>query len=187
MRTRIVTTLRVALLACGVFLPAVLRAQNAPAGARARCRDGTYSSSAHRRGTCSHHGGVAQWLSPSAPPADTTRAAPATAAGASQQASLTASEAKAHVGETATVCGIVASTRYAATSRGQPTFLNLDQPYPTQVFTIVIWGSARGAFPTAPEVAYRDRRVCVTELIDTYRGGPEVVVSSPEAIRVVSR
>lgn len=26
------------------------------------CRDGTYSFSAHRRGTCSHHGGVARWL-----------------------------------------------------------------------------------------------------------------------------
>ena len=26
------------------------------------CRDGTVSYSAHRRGTCSHHGGVAQWL-----------------------------------------------------------------------------------------------------------------------------
>jgi hypothetical protein len=27
----------------------------------ARCRDGSYSYSAHRRGTCSHHGGVAVW------------------------------------------------------------------------------------------------------------------------------
>src|SRR5262249_33210025 len=27
----------------------------------ARCRDGSYSYSAHRRGTCSHHGGVAIW------------------------------------------------------------------------------------------------------------------------------
>ncbi|MER5401326.1 DUF3761 domain-containing protein [Streptomyces sp. NPDC002599] len=26
------------------------------------CGDGTYSHSAHRRGTCSHHGGVANWL-----------------------------------------------------------------------------------------------------------------------------
>jgi Protein of unknown function (DUF3761) len=34
---------------------------NAPAGASALCRDGTYSYSAHRQGTCSHHGGVAQW------------------------------------------------------------------------------------------------------------------------------
>lgn len=30
-------------------------------GATARCADGTYSYSAHRQGTCSHHGGVAQW------------------------------------------------------------------------------------------------------------------------------
>lgn len=34
----------------------------APAGATALCRDGTYSFSRSRRGTCSHHGGVAKWL-----------------------------------------------------------------------------------------------------------------------------
>lgn len=34
----------------------------APAGATARCRDGTYSFSQHRSGTCSHHGGVFNWL-----------------------------------------------------------------------------------------------------------------------------
>lgn len=33
-----------------------------PQGATAQCRDGTYSFSANRRGTCSHHGGVARWL-----------------------------------------------------------------------------------------------------------------------------
>ncbi len=33
-----------------------------PAGATAQCRDGTYSFSQSRRGTCSHHGGVARWL-----------------------------------------------------------------------------------------------------------------------------
>ena len=37
-------------------------APSVPAGASARCRDGTYSFSQSRRGTCSHHGGVAQWL-----------------------------------------------------------------------------------------------------------------------------
>lgn len=35
---------------------------SAPRGATARCVDGTYSFSQNRRGTCSHHGGVAQWL-----------------------------------------------------------------------------------------------------------------------------
>jgi len=32
------------------------------AGATARCVDGTYSFSESRSGTCSHHGGVAEWL-----------------------------------------------------------------------------------------------------------------------------
>jgi hypothetical protein len=47
-----------------------------PTGATARCRDGTYSFSKHRSGTCSHHGGVATWLAPEArnnpPSGDTT-------------------------------------------------------------------------------------------------------------------
>src|SRR5216683_3059733 len=33
-----------------------------PQGATAQCRDGTYSFSRSRRGTCSHHGGVAKWF-----------------------------------------------------------------------------------------------------------------------------
>ena len=35
---------------------------SAPQGATAQCRDGSYSFSRSRRGTCSHHGGVAKWL-----------------------------------------------------------------------------------------------------------------------------
>lgn len=37
----------------------------APSTATAVCRDKTYSYSASRRGTCSRHGGVMTWLSPS--------------------------------------------------------------------------------------------------------------------------
>jgi hypothetical protein len=33
-----------------------------PTGATAKCKDGTYSKSQHHTGTCSHHGGVAEWL-----------------------------------------------------------------------------------------------------------------------------
>ena len=39
-----------------------VHARHVPAGATARCRDGTFSFSEHHRGTCSHHGGVAVWL-----------------------------------------------------------------------------------------------------------------------------
>ncbi|MFC4911398.1 DUF3761 domain-containing protein [Actinomadura gamaensis] len=38
------------------------KAPDYPSGASAVCRDGTLSYSQHRRGTCSHHGGVARWL-----------------------------------------------------------------------------------------------------------------------------
>ena len=34
----------------------------APQGATAKCRDGSYSFSAHHRGSCSHHGGVDSWI-----------------------------------------------------------------------------------------------------------------------------
>jgi hypothetical protein len=33
-----------------------------PAGASAQCADGGFSFSQHRRGTCSHHGGVIRWI-----------------------------------------------------------------------------------------------------------------------------
>jgi len=35
---------------------------SSPAGATARCVDGTYSYSQSASGTCSHHGGVGQWI-----------------------------------------------------------------------------------------------------------------------------
>ena len=39
-----------------------MRASSRPAGATARCRDGSWSFSESHRGTCSRHGGVASWL-----------------------------------------------------------------------------------------------------------------------------
>ena len=33
-----------------------------PKGASAKCKDGTYSFSKHRSGTCSGHKGVSKWL-----------------------------------------------------------------------------------------------------------------------------
>ncbi|WP_083808387.1 DUF3761 domain-containing protein [Granulicella tundricola] len=38
------------------------KSSTVPQGASAQCRDGSYSFSQHHQGTCSHHGGVSQWL-----------------------------------------------------------------------------------------------------------------------------
>lgn len=45
-----------------VHSPAHSKSGAVPDGASAQCRDGTYSFSQHRSGTCSHHGGVSKWL-----------------------------------------------------------------------------------------------------------------------------
>ena len=99
------------------------------------------------------------------------------------QKKLSAVEAKDHIGETATVCGNAVSTRYAASTRGQPTFLNLDKPYPNQIFTVVIWGSDRSKFG-APESDYNGKRICVTGKITKYRNVPQIIAERPQQIQV---
>jgi len=105
------------------------------------------------------------------------------AALANAQTSISAAEAKNHVGEKATVCGSVASTHYAAGSRGKPTFINLDKPYPSQIFTVLIWGSDRPKFGD-PEQTYQNKQICVTGKISDYKGVPEIVAYELSQIKV---
>lgn len=91
-------------------------------------------------------------------------------------------EAGAHVGEQRTVCGQVASATFALRSRGEPTFLNLDRPYPDHIFTVVIWEQNRPKFQAPPERLYRGKLICVMGLISTYRGVPQIVVDEPSQI-----
>ena len=106
-------------------------------------------------------------------------ALPAGAAALDQ--TLTATQAADHLGEQATVCGKVATARYAAAARGKPTFLNLDAPYPKAIFTVVIWGEDREKFG-APEIKFRDRIICVSGRISSYRGEPQIVVTDPRQV-----
>lgn len=95
--------------------------------------------------------------------------------------SISPAEASNHVGENTTVCGVVASANYAARSTSRPTFLNLDQPYPNQVFTAVIWGNDRAKFG-APEASLQGKRICVSGVIQLYRGKPEVILHDPNQL-----
>jgi len=88
-------------------------------------------------------------------------------------ATLSAADAKNHIGEQATVCGQVASERTATGSRGEPTFINLGTAYPNQIFTILIWGENRSSVEPLPSDGVR---VCATGKIQEYRGVPEIVV-----------
>jgi DNA/RNA endonuclease YhcR with UshA esterase domain len=95
---------------------------------------------------------------------------------------ITGTEARKHIGEEATVCGVVASTRYLDTTPNRATFLNFDRPNPDQTFTAVIFGDARDKFDR-PEVRYKDKQICVTGRIADFRGTPQIVVTEPGQIK----
>ena len=46
----------------GNYVPSPRKSNKQPNGATAKCRDGSWSFSQSRRGTCSGHGGVSSWL-----------------------------------------------------------------------------------------------------------------------------
>lgn len=107
------------------------------------------------------------------------------------QASLTCGgatswqRASSVVGRVATIEGRVAGTRYAASTNGSPTFLNLGVNYPNpNRFTVLIWTENRAAFGR-PEVRYRGRTICVRGLVQIYQGAPEIIARSTRQIRII--
>ena len=68
---------------------------------------------------------------------------------ASSEQRLTASEAATTLEKKPSSAEAVARARYAEWTRGQPTFLNLEKPYPEQIFTIMIWSENRAKFERA--------------------------------------
>ena len=87
---RLVAVAAVAACAMGGYsLASASTGATPPPGATAQCNDGTYSFSQTHSGTCSHHGGVAVWLTPSTTPSTTT-VTPVTTAATTTNATTTA-------------------------------------------------------------------------------------------------
>ena len=93
----------------------------------------------------------------------------------SQAQKLTTTQAKTHEGENGTVCGKVADEKTATSTRGEPTFINLDAAYPNQAFTILMWGEDRKNVGELPSIG---TRICAKGAIQDYKGVPEIVVRS---------
>src|SRR5215475_7861800 len=75
-------------------------------------------------------------------------------------ADLRPEDAVRHIGETATVCGVVASAVFEDNVQDQPTLLDFGRPAPHAVFTAVIYGDNRPKFGT-PETSLHGKRICV--------------------------
>ena len=96
-------------------------------------------------------------------------------------ANLRPEDAVSHIGESATVCGVVASAKFEGHARAPQTLLDLGKPYPHAVFTAVIYGDNRSKFGT-PETSLRGKRICVTGQIGDYRGKLEIVLTDPSQL-----
>jgi hypothetical protein len=97
---------------------------------------------------------------------------------------LTGEEALQHLQETNTVCGAVASAKYAESSREKSTYLNLDRPYPNQTCAVVITASVRPRFKDPPETTFMGKYICVTGFITASHGKPQVIVTDPSQITI---
>ena len=85
----------------------------------------------------------------------------------SNAASITPDEAPSYVRKTATVCGLVASTKYDAHLRSRPTFLDFGKPYPDENFIAVIFGRDRAKFGTPRDHISRQASL-------RHRAGPQL-------------
>jgi hypothetical protein len=87
-------------------------------------------------------------------------------------------------GTVATLTGRVASSKFAVSSNGSPTFLDVGNAYPsTNRLSLVIWIENRSAFGR-PESKYRGRTVCVRGLVSDYNGSPEIILRSLSQITI---
>jgi hypothetical protein len=124
-------------------------------------------------------------IAPAVPAATTAAPRGREAARATCAGAITWQHARSHVGRTRTVRGRVVATYYAATSDGQPTFLDLGRPYPSPSrFRVVIWQEDRADFGGRPELRFRGRTICVRGRIALYDGVPEIVARSSAQIAV---
>ena len=92
---------------------------------------------------------------------------------------IAASEAKSHIDANASVTGKVAEVNVAE----RLVRLNFDNPFPKQVFTVVIFAAKTNLFPEIEKL--KDKTVEVTGKISDYRGRPEIVLTSTNQLKIV--
>lgn len=88
-------------------------------------------------------------------------------------------EASAKVGKNVVLIGYVADV----VIREKVAYLNFDNKYPKHTFTGVIFASDHNKFDDIK--VYKNKQVELTGLISEYRGKPQIIIKSPDQIKIV--
>jgi hypothetical protein len=94
-------------------------------------------------------------------------------------ATISPSEADAHIGQIAIIEGIVSEVHFDR--RSGTTFIDLGGHYPANTFSGVIFARSRAAFPDVPTL--EGRTVDISGKIDRSRGKPEIILTSPGQLK----
>jgi DNA/RNA endonuclease YhcR with UshA esterase domain len=93
-------------------------------------------------------------------------------------AKLAPEEAIKHVGETASVEGVVVNVGHGKTGN---VYLNFGAAYPNEVFTAVIKSESTAVFPEADGL--QGKTITVTGVIALYKDKPEIVLEKREQLQ----
>ncbi|MEK6692883.1 MAG: hypothetical protein AABY44_05590 [Nitrospirota bacterium] len=91
-------------------------------------------------------------------------------------------DADKYYGQHKTVDGIIVKTN----NTGKTVFLNF-HPNWKRYFTAVIFDRDFHLFPNNPEKYYLNKHVRVTGIIKEYKGKPEIILTSPDQIRILNK
>lgn len=91
-------------------------------------------------------------------------------------------QAKYHIGRTATICGTVVSTR--RTQKANAVYLNLDRNHPNQEFYATIWDYNGPNFHYDPVTYLLNKKVCVTGKVTIYNEIPRISVNNENEIEL---
>jgi hypothetical protein len=80
---------------------------------------------------------------------------------------------------------IVEGTIVKTFNSGVVCFLNFDTNY--QYFSAVIFASDFPGFSFIPEVFYLGKKVYIIGIIKEYNGSPEIIVKTPDQIKIISK
>ena len=79
---------------------------------------------------------------------------------------------------------IIEGTIVDTCNSGIVCFLNFHTNY--QYFTAVIFACDFSGFPYPPDIYYLDRKVQIIGIIKEYKGSPEIIVKTPDQIKIIS-
>ena len=92
---------------------------------------------------------------------------------------ISSKEVKGHIGDSLTIRGYVADVYVTE----KVSYLNFEFKFPKNIFSCAIFSSNAGAFGDLSK--YKGKIVEVTGKITTYKSKPQVILSSPDRIKII--